>query len=81
MKTLLYSLTILLTTIFVVPEITAAETTASAMETTAYGDGVKHSRKFKTHKGNKRGKHTCLRKGGCKPKLRNSGKSKCGGYM
>lgn len=81
MKTLIYSLIILFSTVFIAPEVTAAENTATAMENTVYGDGVKHTRKFKTHKGNKRRKHTCLRKGGCKPKLRNAAKSKCGGFM
>ena len=82
MKTLIYTLSIVMVSFFAAPEINAAELSTKE-GTSVFGNGVNQSsaKRFKTHKGNKRGKRTCLRKGGCKPKLRNTGKSKCGGFM
>ncbi len=82
MKTLIYTLSFLMVTFFAVPEINAAAPAAEGT-TEIYGNGINQSgaKRFKTHKGNKRRKNTCLRKSGCKPKLRNQAKSKCGGFM
>jgi len=84
MKTLIYTLALLVTTLFVAPEVNASVASKS-IENAILGGGPhinkSSAKRFKTYKGGKRAKHTCLRKGGCKPKLRNKSKTKCGGFM
>jgi hypothetical protein len=84
MKTLIYTLALIMTSFFVAPEINAAAANNS-IEASILGGGPhvnkSSAKRFKTYKGGKRAKHTCLRKGGCKPKLRNKSKTKCGGFM